>query len=249
MTEFFTANQNLLWLVSLAFDLTMTLILFRLYGRYGLYGAVVLGIVLANIQGPKLTMIFGVQTSLGVILYSGIYFATDLLSERYGKADANRAVRLGFVISIMVVVMMSIGLMFQPSTDPRTAEFAASVHAAFVTLVDFTPRFVAGSLFAYIVSQSCDVWVFHYIKRKTNGRHLWLRNNVSTMVAQAIDTALYSLVVWWGIVDLVTAIELGLAKYAFKVFIAAFDTPFIYWARNWKLPDEKTSNRESLAPA
>ena len=58
------------------------------------------------------------------------------------------------------------------------------------------------------------------------------------MSSQLVDTALYSLVVWWGIFDLKTAIELALAKYVFKVVIAALDTPFIYWARTWKL-DEK----------
>jgi uncharacterized integral membrane protein (TIGR00697 family) len=236
--QFFAEHQSLLWAATLCIDLSITLCLYRLFGTRGLYGAVVLGIVMANIQGPKLTMVLGMQTSLGVILYSGIYFATDLLSEKYGKEEANRAVRLGFAVSIAVVVMMSIGLMFKPSTDPKTAAFALEVHTAFETILNFTPRFVFGSLLAYIISQSCDVWVFHYLKKRTNGRHLWLRNNVSTMVAQAIDTTIYSLVVWWGLVDLVTAIKLGLAKYFFKLVIAAFDTPFIYWARNWRVRRE-----------
>ena len=83
------------------------------------------------------------------------------------------------------------------------------------TILNFTPRFVFGSLLAYLISQSLDVWLFHKIRGLTNGRHLWLRNNGSTMASQALDTALYSLVVWWGTVDLITAIQLGLAKYIF----------------------------------
>ncbi len=241
--DFFSEHQSLLWLAALCIDLGITLCLYRLFGTYGLYGAIVLGIVMANIQGPKLTMVLGLQTSLGVILYSGIYFATDLLSEKYGKAEANRAVRLGFGVSIAVVVMMSIGLMFNPSTAPETTAFAAEVHAAFETIVNFTPRFVFGSLLAYIISQSFDVWVFHYVKERTQGRHLWLRNNVSTIMAQAVDTAIYSLVVWWGIVDLITALKLGLAKYFFKVVIAMVDTPFIYWVRTWERPPQARNER------
>jgi uncharacterized integral membrane protein (TIGR00697 family) len=76
------------------------------------------------------------------------------------------------------------------------------------------------------------VWAFHRIKRATGERWLWLRNNGSTMASQAIDTALYSLIVWWGTVDLATAIALGLAKYVFKLVIAVIDTAFIYWAKH-----------------
>ena len=109
-----------------------------------------------------------------------------------------------------------------------------SVHAAMVTLFDYTPRFVFGSLLAYLISQSFDVWVFHRIRNATNGRHLWLRNTGSTLLSQAIDTLIYGLVVWWGLVDLVTALQLAGAKYVFKFIIAVIDTPFIYMACRWK---------------
>jgi uncharacterized integral membrane protein (TIGR00697 family) len=135
--------------------------------------------------------------------------------------------------------MISISLMFLPSTDPETRQFSQDVHQAFSTLFNFTPRFVFGSLLAYYISQTFDVWMFQYIREKTEGRHLWIRNNVSTICSQAIDTFIYSLVVWWGIVELPTAIMLGLAKYLLKVIIAAIDTPFIYLGRAWKVPAEK----------
>jgi len=214
-------------------DLGLTVLLYHFFGARGLLAAIVLSILLSNLQGPKLTVIFGMQTSLGVIFYSSIFFATDLLSERFGRAEANRAVLIGFSVSVIIVVMLSLGLLFQPSDRPASAEFSNNVHDAYVTILDFTPRFVFGSLFAYLVSQSFDVWFFHKIKEKTQGRHLWLRNNLSTMASQTIDTFLYSFVVWWGVVDLATAIQLGIVKYVFKLAIAIIDTPFIYWARSW----------------
>ena len=244
LESFLIGNQDLLWLITLATDLGLTVAMYRVFGKQGLLACIVLSILLANLQGPKLTVIFGMQTSLGVIFYSSIFFATDLLSEKYGRAEANRAVMIGFCVSCIIVLMLSLALLFQPSNLPETAAFSKEIHEAFATLLDFTPRFVFGSLLAYLISQSFDVWCFHAIKRRTNGRHLWLRNNLSTMASQTIDTLIYSLVVWWGVVDLATAIQLGLVKYVFKLAIAALDTPFIYWARSWP-SHEESPKRES----
>ncbi len=232
--QYFAQHQDLLWLATLCLDLGLTVLMYRFFGREGLISCIVLSILLANLQGPKLTMIFGFQTTLGVIFYSSIFFATDLLSERWGREEANRAVTIGFMISVIVVIMMSIALLFEPSTNPKTAEFSNEIHEAFKSIVNFTPRFVFGSLLAYLISQSFDVYIFHKIKQKTKGKYLWLRNNASTMLSQTLDTLIYSLVVWWGVVDLETALALGAVKYCFKIAIAAIDTPFIYWACSWK---------------
>ena len=236
---YFSSNQDLLYFITLALDLGFTVLMYRFFGRYGLLACIVLSILLANLQGPKLTVIFGMETSLGVIFYSSIFFATDLMSEKFGKKAADNAVMMGFSVSAIILIMLSISLLFLPSTQNQQT-FSTEVHESFVRILDFTPRFIFGSLFAYLISQRFDVWCFHKIKAWTNGRHLWLRNNLSTMASQTVDTTLYALVVWWGVVDLEQAINLGLAKMVFKIGIAAFDTPFIYWARSWSV---KTSGK------
>ena len=111
VVDFYAANQELLWLTTLFADLGCTVVLYRLFGKAGLQVAIALAIVLANLQGPKLTIIFGMQTSLGVIFYSSIFFATDVLSENYGREAANKAVRMGFVVSVIVLLMMSLALL------------------------------------------------------------------------------------------------------------------------------------------
>lgn len=247
LATLFSTQQELLWGLTIIIDLGFALLLYRVFGKQGLYASIVISLLLANLQGPKLTQIMGLQTSMGVILYSSIYFATDLLSEKYGRKEANRAVMIGFFISIMFIVMTSISLMYQPSTEPKTQAFALSIHQATATLFNFSPRFVLGSLFAYLISQYIDVWLFHVIKKRTQGRHLWLRNNVSTLLSQAIDTVIYGVVVWWGIVDFATAMQLALAKYVFKVIIALADTPFIYWARNWDVTKKDWSDNQTQA--
>lgn len=231
ISNFFIVNQEILWLVTLLADLFCTILLYRLFGKTGLQVAIAFSILLANLQGPKLTIIFGLQTSLGVIFYASIFFATDVLSENYGKKAAQDAVQMGFIVSIIMILMMSLALLYQPSTQLGTAEISKEIHNAFATIINFTPRFLIGSLLAYYISQRFDVWAFHYIKQQTGEKHLWLRNNLSTMSSQIIDTTIYSLVAWWGIVDLKTAIQLGLVKYLFKIIISIIDTFFIYWAK------------------
>lgn len=242
--ELLLDSQTQLWLLTLCIDLSGAILLFRIFGKQGLYASIILSILLANLQGPKLTEVLGMQTSVGVILYSGIYFATDLLSERYGKKEANRAVMIGFFVSVLIIVMIYLSLQFAPSTHAKTALFSQNIHSAMDTLFNFTPRFILGSLLAYLISQRFDVWIFHVLKAKTEGRHLWLRNNVSTMLSQLIDTCIYGLVVWWGIVDLSTAIQLAFAKYIFKVLIALIDTPFIYMARYWDVSEKDWSSTD-----
>ena len=238
LINFFVLNQELLWVATIFIDLGCALIMFYIFGRQGLYATIVISLLLANLQGPKLTEIFGLQTSMAVILYSSIYFATDLLSERYGKEEATRAVMIGFLVSIVILLMTSLSLLYVPTTSSEAASLAENVHAATITLFDYSPRFVMGSLLAYLVSQRMDVLIFHYLKRKTSGKHLWLRNNLSTMISQGLDTLVYGLIVWWGVVDFFTAMTLAGSKYVFKVLIALIDTPFIYIARNWDVSDK-----------
>lgn len=239
LSQFLHAHQEILWLLCLALDLGFALLLYRLFGAAGLYGCIILSILLANLQGPKLTVVFGMETSLGVIIYSGIYFATDLLSEKYGRSVAERAVRLSFLISVLMTILLQLGLEFRPTPMAGTSEFAGRMHEAMETLFTMTPRFVFGSLLAYLISQSFDVWAFDRIRRATGGRHLWLRNNGSTMMSQAVDTLIYAFVVWWPLVDAATALQLAASKYLLKLLIAALDTPFIYWARTFEPASRK----------
>lgn len=231
IVAFFSGNQEALWITTLFVDLGFTVILFRLFGKAGLQVAISTAIILANIQGPKLTVIFGVETTMGVIFYSSIFFATDVLSENYGKREANKAVWMGFVVSIIVLFMLSFAVMYLPSDRPLTSEISHNLHDAFVTIVNFTPLMVFGSLTAYLISQKFDVWAFHKIKSITGERYLWLRNNGSTIASQMLDTAIFSLIIWAHEVGIARALALGFAKFAFKIAIALFDTIFIYWAK------------------
>jgi len=231
LARYYAANQELLWFTTLFLDLGFTVILLRLFGKAGLQVAIATAIILANIQGPKLTVIFGLETTMGVIFYSSIFFATDVLSENYGRKAADKAVWMGFAVSVIVLVMLSFAVMYLPTTLSGAARSSRQLHNAIVTLADFAPLMVGGSLLAYLVSQKFDVWAFHKIRAITGERMLWLRNNVSTLASQVLDTAIFSLVIWWHVVGFRQAIVYGFSKFVFKIIIALVDTIFIYWAR------------------
>ena len=229
------ANQELLWVITVVYDLGLAILLYRFFGKYGLYTAVVLGIILGNLQGGKVSELeffgYSFTVSMGAILYSGIYFATDVLNEKYGKTEANRAVMLGFVANVAVMITLVLSVQFKPSTITGSA---LEVHNAISTLAGYSPAFVIGSLTAYLVSQTFDVWFFHKIRSYTGESKLWLRNNLSTITSQLLDTMIYQFT-WvfatgmeWKIAFLLAA-----TKYVFKVLIALVDTVFIYWVRKW----------------
>jgi len=228
------ANQELLWLLTVVYDLGLAILLYKFFGKYGLYTAVVLGIILGNLQGGKVSELelfgYSFTASMGAILYSGIYFATDVLNEKYGREEANRAVLLGFVANVAVMITLLISIQFRPSDITGSA---LEVHNAISTLAGYSPIFVIGSLTAYLISQTFDVWFFHKIKTYTGESKLWLRNNLSTITSQLLDTMIYQFTWVMAGMDLKTAFLIAVTKYIFKVFIAGIDTIFIYWVRKW----------------
>ena len=228
--EFFYNNPEILWIVTVLYDLSLAIILFYFFGKEGLYAAVVLGIILGNLQGGKVSdlEVFGYTftVSMGAIMYSGIYFATDLLNEKYGRKEATKAVIIGAVANVVVMLTLVLSTLYVPSKISSSAE---SVHEAISTLAVYSPIFVIGSITAYLISQSFDVWVFHKIRTITGEKMLWLRNNVSTLLSQALDTFIYTFVwVIAGELDFLTALSISLTKYVFKFFIAIVDLSLIH---------------------
>jgi len=233
--SFLSENPEFLWIFTVFYDLTISILLFRFFGLKGLFIAVTLGIMLANLQGGKVSdlNLFGqtFSVSMGAIMYSGIYFATDLISEKYGRKEANKAVILGAISNIVIMFTLVLSTYYLPS---EIASSSNSVHSAISTLALYSPIFVIGSITAYLISQTFDVWIFHKIKKMTNGKYLWLRNNVSTLSSQALDTFIYTFVwVLAGELSFLTALSIALTKYIFKFIIAIIDTIFIYLVRNW----------------
>lgn len=214
------------WIIFLVIELTIVMTMFRLWGKKGLYIALAASIIVANIQVVKTVNLFGLVATLGNIIYASIFFCTDVLSEVYGKKSARKGVWLGFAALIIMLVEMQLALKF----IPHASDFASE---SLQTIFGLMPRIAAGSLIAYLLSQHHDIWAFHFLKAKTKGKYLWLRNNVSTMVSQAIDSVVFCSIAFIGVFDWNIWVQILLTTYILKLIVAALDTPFIYWARSW----------------
>lgn len=230
--------NELLWIGFALLDLTLVLLVYRFFGRTGLFGLVVFNLILCNIQVLKTVELFGFTATLGNVLYASVFLSTDILSEKYGRKAAHKAVLLGFTTLVMTTVYMQIALLFTPAPG----DFA---QPSLETLFGFLPRVALGSLCAYLVSQFHDVWAFHFLKERTGGRHLWLRNNASTLVSQLLDSSIFCLIAFWGQFETPVFLEILGTTYVFKLFVAIADTPFIYLARRITPLDERAEVREN----
>ena len=224
-------STELLWFVFALVGLGTTILVFRVFGKEGLYVLAVASVIVANIQVTKTVVLFGLTATLGNVLYGSVFLATDVLSEVYGRREARRCVWFGFVAMGLVVVWMLFGLAF----EPVPGDFA---HDSLATVFGVMPRVAAGSLVAYLVSQHHDIAAFHFWKKRTAGRHLWFRNCASTMVSQAIDSVLFCFIALWGLFDVNTWLQILLTTYVLKWAVALLDTPFLYLAVRFAPPKD-----------
>ncbi|MBO8155010.1 MAG: queuosine precursor transporter [Bacillaceae bacterium] len=215
-----------LWLLFAIVNFSLILIIYRLFGKAGLFVWIGMSTVVANIQVLKVVELFGVTATLGNIIYGTIFLATDILNEKYGRNEAKKAVWLGFFTLITMTIMMQVALLFIPSPDD-------TVQGALSALFSLVPQIAIGSLVAYLISQNFDVWMYQKIKRKFSGdQYLWLRNNGSTMISQLLDTAVFCLIAFWGMFPIQVWLEIFVSTYLIKFIVSAIDTPFIYAAKS-----------------
>lgn len=189
-------------------------------------------LIMANLIGiTKIFTIFGIGVPVGIIPYPVTFLATDLISELYGKKRASFVVWVGFAMSLFMLVIVSIGY-FAPA-DPGWFEAIAGSgepgkEHVFDYVYGYMIRGTIASMIAYLVAQLVDVHLFHFWKRLTKGKHLWLRNNASTMVSQIVDTVAVMMITFVGVMPLSQILELILYGYLFKAAVALIDTPLFY---------------------
>lgn len=214
-------SNEVLFILWTLISITGILAAFRLGGKLALFGMVGVYIVLANIFVTKQITLFGYAATGGNALYGALFLATDLINEHYGRKEAQKAVWFGWASAFLFMVTSQAFLIFTPSAN----DF---VHDAMKTIFALAPRIVIASLIAYIISQTHDVVAYNMWRKKTAGKHLWLRNNASTAVSQLIDSLLFALVAFWGLFDAKVLFEIVATTYFLKLLVAAMDTPFMY---------------------
>ena len=171
------------------------------------------------------------ELSVGIIAYPVTFLVTDLISELYGKKRANQVVISGFCASVFTTLLIFI------SMNATAADWSPVDSTTFNKVFGLSaPAFLA-SMMAYLTAQFIDVRIFHFWKRLTKGKHLWLRNNASTMFSQLVDTSMVLIILCSaGAIGWERFGSLLLMGWLFKVLVALIDTPIIYFLL-WLLKD------------
>ncbi len=167
---------------------------------------------------------YNFEISVGIIPYPVTFLVTDIISEIYGKKMAHRVVMTGLFASIFTLLIVLLADLSQatPWSPVNDEEFN---HVFGVTFIG-----VGASMAAYLTAQFIDVQLFHFWKRLTRGKYLWLRNNASTMTSQFIDTfTVLFLLCSFGLIEWRLFFALLANGFLFKVIVAALDTPVIYF--------------------
>ena len=170
--------------------------------------------------------IFGIrlfELSVGILPYPITFLITDLISEIYGKIAANRVVTAGIFASFF-----SMGILLIADYVPAM-ESSPVDNATFTQVFSLSPLAVLASMIAYLLAQFVDIRIYHFWKKLTNGKMLWLRNNFSTFASQFLDTfSVVCLLSVFGILPWDLFFGLVLSGFIFKVIVALLDTPLLY---------------------
>lgn len=201
-----------------------TLLFYKKGGRTGLFVWICLATVLANLQAVKLISFFGFQSSLGNALYGAVFLSTDILNEQYGKKEAQKTVLFGILAMVFSAGFMFLATLIPPSETDVSQE-------AFGIIFNLNLRMTAASLLAFLFSTLCDVAIFDRMKIRDGEKRLWLRNNLSTLIGQTVDTLIFTAVAYFGMVSFSGLISIFLTMLCMKIVIALCDTPFMYLAK------------------
>ena len=225
--------NEILFLISIVFYLSGVLFAYKVFGKTGLYVWSAIGAILSNIEALKMVNMFGLSVTLGNALYASNFVVTDILSENYGKESANKAVNIGLFVTIIWVLATQLILKF----EPNSLDF---INNSLTEVFGFIPRIALASVFTYAVAQKIDVILYHKVwgftekifKDKYKG--LWLRNNISTLTSQFIDTTIFTIIAFAGTVSFKELVSLIFTTYVLKAVVAVLDTPVLYIAKKIK---------------
>lgn len=222
--------NNVILILSLFITYMTVLIVFKLFQEQGLFMWTIIATIAANIEALMVIQAFGMEMTLGNILFASTFLVTDIASETYGKKTAQKTVIFGIATSIIFILITQSWMLYQPS---ETDWVTPSIRKIFST----TPRMMLASLSVYAFVQMFDVWLYHlwwdFTLKKFGDkkRFLWLRNNGSTLLSQLLNSVLFTWAAFWNIYETKTLLSIAISSYIIFIITSLADTPFIYTAR------------------
>lgn len=222
--------NELLLILSLLISFGATVLFLKLFGKSGLFAWIGICAVFANVEVLILVHAFGMDQTLGNTLFASSFLATDILSELYGKKDANKGVLVGIITTVLFILLSTMWINYVPAEGDWAMPFVKQLFAN-------TPRVLIASLIAYAVSEAFDVWLYHKWWTLTEKRfgnkdkYLWFRNNFSTLFSQLVNILIFNFGAFLGIYSLSQLFSITIACYVIYIVTSLLDTPFIYLAK------------------
>ena len=199
------------------------LVMDKLFGKYGLYTWMAIAVVFANIQVSKQVDIAGISTALGNVMFASTYLTTDILNEKYGDKASKNAVKIAAAALVSYIIFA----LFTQAFTPNSFD---TVDAGMKSIFAMSVRITTASGIMFILSNWIDVIIYQKIKQKTHGKHMWFRNNISTILCNCAENFGFSILAFIGTFPLVYCLEVAVAGSIIEMLIAMCDTPFLYLA-------------------
>ena len=229
-------NTSLLFVSMVLVFGTLVLVEKKL-GAEGVIGFMGVATITANILICKSVNLMGMSATLGNIMFASNFLATDILTERYGVKEARKGVTFAIVSAIGFLAATQVAMLFKPN-DIDTAQ------TAFKALFTLTPRITLASVALFALSNVADINLYELLRKKTNGKHMWLRNNVSTILCNGTENFLFYIIAFLGIFGWKDIISMSVTATIIEVVIALCDTPFLYLSKSgWLSGKTKEGNR------
>ena len=205
---------------------SLVVLIEKLFKKEGVFAWIAIATILANLTVCKMIDAFGFTTSLGNVLFASTFLATDILSEKYSKKDAKKAVYLGIFAGITFIIITQLTLLFFPSSDDVVQE-------SMKTLFGISIRTTIASMTMFFISNMLDVYLYNKLKDKFPNK-LWLRNNVSTILCNCIENYFFNTLAFIGIFSIPVIISIATTTSIIEIIIALCDTPFLYLSKKLK---------------
>jgi len=195
----------------------------KMLGASGVIGYMGIATILANIMICKSVDLFGLSATLGNVMFASNFLATDILTECYGIKEARKGVVFAVCSSLGFLLATQMMLLFAPNDIDIAQE-------SFRTLFTLTPRITLASISLFIASNFLDINLYEFLRKKTGGKYMWLRNNVSTILCNGTENFLFYAIAFGGLFGWSDIVSMGLTATIIEVIIALCDTPFLYIA-------------------
>jgi uncharacterized integral membrane protein (TIGR00697 family) len=179
------------------------------------------GLILNTTLGVKIVDIFGFYLPAGIFLWSLTFPLTDIVAETYGRKYALYLVLGGLSILLLSLVMIQFAMWLQPAPFWQNEE-------AYNTILGANIRLILAQIASFVVTQVADIYIFSWIRKKTNGKHLWLRNNISTFTSQLLANCIFLSIAFLGTMPMEVWLTLFVTNLVGRIILALLDTPIVY---------------------